>query len=226
MNSNGKTLRVIRGARLILPDEVTSGSIGIDNGHIVSIGREPSDAPAEVIDGTNLTVYPGFIDVHIHGAHGVDTMAATGEELDGASVWLASQGVTGWLPTLVPGPVEEYDRAIAAIEKAAPMDHGARVLGVHYEGPFVNTAQCGALRTQFFRTHSRTADIDDLPTLQFPGRHLMTLAPEVVGGIELISELIKRGWIVSLGHTKADFDVLDQALAAGARHMTHFMTAM
>jgi N-acetylglucosamine-6-phosphate deacetylase len=127
---------------------------------------------------------------------------------------------------LVPGPVEEYQRAVFAIEQASGFKQGARILGVHYEGPFVNSAQCGALRTQYFRTYSRTEDIDDLPTVQFPGRHLMTLAPEVEGGIELINQLTKRGWIISIGHTSADFDVLDQAMAAGARHMTHFMNAM
>ena len=226
MDSNSKSLRVIPDARLILPDGVITGAIGIDNGRIVSIGRAPSAAPADVIDGANLIVYPGFIDVHIHGANGVDTMAANGGDLARASVWLASQGVTGWMPTLVPGPVEEYQRAVSAIEQAGCFKQGARILGVHYEGPFVNSSQCGALRTQFFRTYSRTEDIDDLPTVPFPARHLMTLAPEVDGGIELINELTKRGWIVSIGHTRAEFDVLDQALAAGARHMTHFMNAM
>src|SRR5687767_1017181 len=226
MNSNRKTSRIIRGARLVLPGEVTTGSIGIDNGRIVFIGREPSATKTDVIDATNLTVYPGFIDVHIHGANGIDTMAADGEHLAQASVWLASKGVTSWMPTLVPGPVEEYQQAVAAIDQASGFKQGARILGVHYEGPFVNSAQCGALRTQFFRTYSRTEDIDDLPTVQFPARHLMTLAPEVEGGIELIRELTKRGWIVSIGHTRADFDVLDQSLAAGARHMTHFMNAM
>ena len=226
MNLNGKTIRVIRGARLILPDKVTTGSIGIDNGRIVFIGSEPTGAPADVIDGANVTVYPGFIDVHIHGANGIDTMAADGEHLAQASIWLASQGVTGWMPTLVPGPVEEYQRAVSAIEQASGFKRGARILGVHYEGPFVNSAQCGALRTQFFRAYSRPADISDLPAVQSPRRNLMTLAPEVEGGINLINELTQRGWIISIGHTKADFDLLDQALAAGARHMTHFMNAM
>ena len=226
MNSNSKTLRVIRGARLILPDEVFTGSIGVDDGRIVFISRETSGAPAEVIDGTNLTVLPGFIDVHIHGANGVDTMAADANDLTRASVWLVSQGITGWMPTLVPGPLEEYQRAVSAIEQVHGSGKGARILGVHYEGPFVNSAQCGALRTQFFRTYSRIEDIEDLPTVQFQGKHLMTLAPEVDGVIDLINELTKRGWIVSIGHTKADFDLLDEALAAGARHMTHFMNAM
>jgi N-acetylglucosamine-6-phosphate deacetylase len=61
---------------------------------------------------------------------------------------------------------------------------------------------------------------------QFEAKHMMTIAPEIDGGVELVAELAKRGWIVSIGHTRADLGVLDQAFAAGARHMTHFMNAM
>ena len=227
MTETGTTRRLLDGAQLVLPDRVITGSILIDNGRIVSVGSEWTSERVEVIDATNLTIYPGFIDVHIHGANGVDTMAASGEDVARTAVWLASQGVTGWMPTLVPGPVDDYQRAVAAIEQANGFHRGARILGVHYEGPFVNSAQCGALRTQFFRTYSNAKDLDDLTTVRsFKGKHLMTVAPEVAGGIELINELVIRGWIVSIGHTKADFDVLDQALSAGAKHMTHFMNAM
>ncbi|HEY5883297.1 MAG TPA: N-acetylglucosamine-6-phosphate deacetylase [Pyrinomonadaceae bacterium] len=227
MTKTGTTQRFLKNGQLVLPDEVITSSILIDSGRIVSVGHEVNSGASETIDAAGLTIYPGFIDVHIHGGNGVDTMAANGEDLVRASVWLASQGATGWMPTLVPGPVEEYQRAVSAIEQAHDSGKGARILGVHYEGPFVNSAQCGALRTKFFRTYSNAKDLDDLPTVRsFRGNHLMTVAPEVDGGIELINELVRRGWIVSIGHTKADFDVLDQALIAGAKHMTHFMNAM
>jgi len=104
---------------------------------------------------------------------------------------------------------------------------GARVLGVHYEGPFVNDQQCGALHREHFRTFKNIDDLNSLPTLDQPGVvHMMTVAPEIDGGIELIKELASRGWVASIGHTRATTDVLDQAFAAGARHMTHFMNAM
>jgi N-acetylglucosamine-6-phosphate deacetylase len=187
------------------------------------IGTEKS----EQLDLQGLTVLPGFIDLHIHGAVGVDTMEADADGLKRVSRFLASKGVTAWMPTLVPASVNDYRRAVSAIEEAQADDEGARILGVHYEGPFVNSAQCGALRPQFFRTFSGPSDLDDLPTIKrFPSQHMMTLAPEIDGGVELITELARRSWIVSIGHTKADLDVLDQAFAAGARHMTHFMNAM
>jgi N-acetylglucosamine-6-phosphate deacetylase len=107
---------------------------------------------------------------------------------------------------------------------------GARILGVHYEGPFVNSAQCGALHSQFFRMYSSARDLDSLPTIQGnstqTAKHVMTVAPEINGGVELVRELNRRGWIVSIGHTCAGFDLLDKAREAGAHHLTHFMNAM
>ena len=101
----------------------------------------------------------------------------------------------------------------------------ARVVGVHYEGPFVNLEQCGALHREHFRTFEKQNELDGLPRLS-TGRMMMTVAPEVAGGIELIRELRREGWIVSIGHTRADVETLNAAFEAGARHMTHFMNAM
>jgi len=186
------------------------------------------------MDLAGLSLYPGFIDVHIHGAVGVDTTNATAADLLRVSEFLTTRGVTGWLPTLVPAADADYSRAIDAIAAAMKTQraadgpsHGARLLGVHYEGPFVNSSQCGALHTEFFKSFSGAADLDDLPTIDDQRAvHLITLAPEVDGGVELIAELRRRGWIVALGHTRADVVRLDQAFAAGARHLTHFMNAM
>lgn len=223
---------LLRNCRAVLPKHISEKTNILIQGRLIKTIFDSSasvDISSEVsiLDLEGRSLYPGFIDMHIHGSDGVDTMESDGKAIARASRFLASQGVTGWMPTLVPAPLEDYQRAIAAIEDAASDTAGARVLGVHYEGPFVNSSQCGALRTQFFRTYSDESSIDDLPTLKkFAGKHMMTLAPEVDGVIELVSELHQRGWIVSIGHTRADFDLLDQALAAGARHMTHFMNAM
>jgi len=158
---------------------------------------------------------------------GVDMMAASAADVDQVSQFLAARGVTGWLPTLVPAAAVDYARAIKSINEATNPIVGARILGVHYEGPFVNSVQCGALHVQFFRSFSGAADLDDLPGLsEERAKHMITLAPEIAGGVELVRELTRRGWIVSLGHTRADFEILDKAFAAGARHMTHFMNAM
>jgi len=186
-----------------------------------------------VLDLTGMTLFPGFLDIHIHGAVGVDTMNAGADDFHRASVFLARNGITGWLPTLVPDTSGSYQRAISAIaelmtEQQSDLPQGgARALGVHYEGPFVNDQQCGALHREHFRTFRDLDDLSSIPRLtDSDAIHMMTVAPEIEGGIKLIEALTKQGWIVSIGHTRATCDLLDQAMHAGARHMTHFMNAM
>lgn len=227
-----KTL-VLSGARLVTPvGLIENRSLLIEDGLITRIDddeRLRAAGPVLVLDGQ--TVWPGFIDVHIHGAVGIDVMTATVDELAHIGEFLARSGVTTWLPTLVPGADSEYKHANNSIEelmkRQEDLQPAARAVGVHYEGPFVNTNQCGALRTQFFRTFTNVADLEPIVFPQVEGaRRMMTLAPEIEGGVALVAELVRRGWVISIGHTRAGVDVLDAARNAGARHMTHFPNAM
>lgn len=215
----------LRDASVVIPGKVlTEATVMVERGRIAAVDRASAQAD-EDISLSGLTLFPGFIDLHMHGAVGVDTMRATAAEFVRVSQFLSSQGVTAWMPTLVPAAAEEYASAIESMGAVMQSSDGAEILGVHYEGPFVNTGQCGALHTNFFRTFTSEKDLEDLPQLA-TGKHLMTVAPEVEGGIELIRYLVGRGWIISLGHTRADVSMLDQAFNAGAMHMTHFMNAM
>lgn len=228
---------ILHGGRVVMADHVLeNATIIIADGRIQSVSVSTAEGDAaggQRFDLRGTTIFPGFIDIHIHGAVDVDTMAATSDDLLSVSQFLATQGVTGWLPTLVPAPDADYAKAVAAIEGSmqrqseAQLPLGARVLGVHYEGPFVNALQCGALRSEHFKTYS---EISDVAALAIPRNQravrFMTLAPEIEGGIELVAELVGRGWVASIGHTRAAVEVLDRAFEAGARHMTHFMNAM
>ena len=231
---------ILRGARVVLPQRIAeNANVLIKGGRIASITNAPvADLIPQALeqDLPGLTLFPGFVDVHIHGAVGVDTMAATADDLGRICEFLVSQGVTAWLPTLVPATQDNYESAVRVIEElmsaqmptgGASHGDGARVLGVHYEGPFVNTAQCGALHSHHFKSFSQPSDLGVLPTPKDRrAARMMTVAPEVEGGVDLVRELNKGGWTVSIGHTRASVEVLDQACAAGARHMTHFMNAM
>src|SRR5205085_6969823 len=231
--AHGKLL--LRNARLVLPHKVVEdAALLVTEGRIARIweraGGEDAQAD-ELLELDSATIFPGFIDVHIHGAVGVDTLTATADDLHKVAHFLAKQGVTGWLPTLVPAPDEDYARAVEAIaqlmrEQAARPPAG-RAVGVHYEGPFVNRAQCGALRTAFFRSYHTPTDVELLPRVSHESAaHMITVAPEIEGGVELVRELTARGFVVSIGHTRADVATLAAAQAAGARHMTHFFNAM
>lgn len=234
---------LLRNAALVLPDGIIDrGTILVEDGLISALDESNAleVSGAESIDLSGTTILPGFIDFHIHGAVGVDVMAATPDGLREVSRYLASQGVTAWVPTFVPASDENYASAIRAISETMQSSEsserarsvqaadrvGARVLGVHYEGPFVNSAQCGALHVEYFKSYASAADLDRLPVVDETRVRMITLAPEVEGGVELVRELKRRGWVISIGHTRASLDVLDQAFNAGARHMTHFMNAM
>ena len=126
---------LLRGARVVTPSGVLErADVQVERGRIARVtSREPdanahdadapeTDAPdtdtrgAETLDLSGLTLYPGFVDVHIHGSVGVDLMEAAAEDLHRVARFLASHGVTTWIPTLVPGPLEEYRRAVSAVE--------------------------------------------------------------------------------------------------------------
>jgi N-acetylglucosamine-6-phosphate deacetylase len=222
---------LLRGARVVAPEGIlTNKAVLVEGDQIRQIVDANTQAAATLnIDG--LTLWPGFIDVHIHGAAGVDVMTANQDQLYKVSCLLAESGVTTWLPTLVPAPDGDYRKAVNSIEelmlKQPDLPPAARAVGLHYEGPFVNEQQCGALRKQFFRTFSEPSDLERLAVPSGEGvQKMITLAPEVDGGIELVTELVRRGWIVSIGHTRANIEQLDAARHAGARHMTHFLNAM
>ncbi len=229
MNSpSNEEILVLENAHVVLPDRVIeTGSVVIERGLIAAKPDGPEKTKARTIDLSGLFLLPGFIDVHIHGAIGIDAMDASAQQLGDVGEFLASQGITSWLPTLVPATSEQFSRAIDEIAKSMilPQPSCARVLGVHYEGPFVNSAQCGALHPEHFKTYSGP---DELAWLRVPENsvRMITLAPEIEGGVELVRELKARGWVISIGHTRAELATLELAFEAGARHMTHFMNAM
>jgi len=219
---------LLRNTTVILPNEQAKNvSVLIENGEIAQITNKKIPAD-QTLDLSNATLYVGFIDIHNHGAVGVDVNSASAKDLREVSKFLAGKGVTAWLPTLVPDSDENYRKIIKAIDELMETQTGepiAQILGVHYEGVFANEKMCGALRPQFFKTFKNGDEIKELPRLK-NGIHLTTLAPEVENGIELIKELKKQNWIVSIGHTKADSHTLDRAFGAGAKHLTHFFNAM
>lgn len=228
-----KQMKQTGNLKSILLKGVQEGStIVVNKEHITGISSNMEVENVEqVFDLQGARLFAGFIDVHNHGAIGIDCNDASADALHEVSKFLAKNGVTAWLPTLVPDSIENYQKSIDAIDELMETqdrrEPAARVLGVHYEGPFVSEKQCGALRTRYFKDFAKGDETDSLPKLKTAdARHLITVAPEIPGGIALIKELKRRDWIVSIGHTRAEVETLDAASAAGARHLTHFFNAM
>lgn len=233
----------LHNANVVLPDRIQRGGVVIRDGRIAQVfsdGQTPAGGAAdETIDLKGAHLAPGLIDIHIHGSAGVDVQQAGHEQLQTLSEFLLAEGVTGYFATFVPTDERGYQEAIAAIasfinvqhdERARGQARGAQILGIHFEGPFVSRNRCGALKTEHFRAY----DGDPRSIQVFTGgdehspayARLMTLAPEIAGGLELIRELTAAGVRAFIGHTEADPETLDKALEAGARHITHFPNAL
>ncbi len=215
------------GAEIVFPQETRQTSLLIQNNRIIEVSDKLQIAD-EIIDLKNTTILPGFIDIHNHGAIGFDVNKANSDDLIEIGKFLARNGVTSWLPTLVPDSDLRYRMLIDAIDGVMAVQQElpvAQIVGVHYEGIYANIKMCGALRPKYFKSFVPPSNEIPLPMLK-AGVHLMTLAPEINNGIDFIKTLRKKGWIISIGHTSADIETLEAASAAGANHFTHMFNAM
>ena len=216
---------MLKNCRISADESGRAWDVAVVGDRIEAVG--PAVASSVGRDCSGLTVFSGFIDVHNHGAVGVDVNEADVDGLVAVATFLAKEGVTAWMPTLVPDSDEVYRRVINAIDRLMEIQSDmpiAQAVGVHYEGVFANEKMCGALRPEFFKPFTGR-EVAELPRLK-NGVHMTTFAPEVENGVELAAELTRQGWVASIGHTKADVATLDRASAAGAKHVTHFFNAM
>lgn len=202
-------------------------TVHVTRGRIASIG-DPAGARAGVLDLEGLTLLPGFIDLHIHGAGGYDAHAG---EIGRLAAWLPRVGVTAFLPTLAAGPRDRTLMALRAIQerrtaqRSAPPGTGAIVLGAHLEGPYLQPSHAGAIPAQYLRP----VDARDAAELlgAAPGLvRVMTIAPDLPGALDLIGDITRAGIVASIGHTAADYELALRATGAGAAHVTHLFNAM
>lgn len=212
---------------------IDKGFIYIKDGKISETGQAtalPDEyRHAEVIElPENSTVVPGFIDVHIHGAGGADTMDATTEALNTMASILPQEGTTSFLATTI---TQDKDEILKALRNAADYisNHNqsgkAEVIGVHLEGPFINETRKGAQPAD----HIFAPDVELFAKLQeAAGNHirLVTLAPEKENGYEFITYLAENGVIASIGHSDATYGQMAEAVKAGATHVTHLFNGM
>jgi N-acetylglucosamine-6-phosphate deacetylase len=191
-----------------------------DDGRIAALEGEPVD---EATARQGRCFVPGFIDLHVHGGGGADTMEG-GEAVATLARTHAQHGTTALLATTMTAPRDEIEAALRAL---APQVHqrpagGARVLGVHLEGPYLNPARLGAQPD--FASTATLAEVLALHALA-PIR-LVTIAPELPGHLALIVELRRAGFVVQLGHSAARYEDGVAALQAGASGFTHLFNAM
>jgi N-acetylglucosamine-6-phosphate deacetylase len=228
---------VVAGGDLILPDRVvTAGSLVIDSGRIVAIeaGRV-APAGAEIVDASDCYVAPGFIDVHVHGLHGHDTLDG-GDAVAQIAALLPRYGVPAFCPTTVACSPDDLRHVLQQIRQArvTPVAGSARVLPAHLESNFINPEYRGAQPAACLRSPAdrpKEGSFSGRDVLGVIGAHkpdvgIVTLAPELPGAIDLVRTLVAAGHRVALGHSGADFDTAIAAIEAGARHATHLFNRM
>lgn len=212
---------LLRGRGILPGGELAEAEVELIGGIIAYAGAPRAGAGrAREHDGW---IAPGFIDLHLHGGGGGDTMDATPRALEAMAGWAARGGTTGFLATTMSAPAGDIARAA---DNAASYQGrgGARLLGIHLEGPYINPEYAGA--------HAPDAIIAELEGAQRlvartgPLLRRVTLAPELLGATELASWLSRRGVVVSLGHTGATYAQMVAARAAGASMVTHTFNAM
>ncbi len=198
----------------------------IKSGRIQRIGPADQDCDATLeINARGRILSPGFIDLHIHGAGGFDTLAGTDSSIRTISQTLAKFGTTSYLATttVLPGTMQTY---LPKIANAVNRDlGGATILGIHLEGPFVNPKRRGGLFPEGLYEPSEQA-LDRLLKLTDGTLKMMTIAPELDKNFTIIKRLLDIGAVPSFGHSDASYDQAKAVFDLGVNHVTHLYNAM
>lgn len=186
---------------------------------IVSASEIDEDA-GNIIHYTG-TLMPGFIDIHIHGAGGADTMDASYEALATIAETIVRSGTTSFLATTMTMEQKQIEKSLEAVRSFMEVQSsGAQCLGAHLEGPFINPAMKGAQNERFIQPPTKDWIEPYLDSIK-----LITLAPEMDPDFTFIKEL-KDEVVLSIGHSKADYDTAVKSFKAGIKHVTHCFNAM
>jgi N-acetylglucosamine-6-phosphate deacetylase len=200
--------------RLLRDGWLLPGRITFEGVRIVAVEHDPSVVEERI-------VAPGFIDLQVNGGHGID-FGEEPERMAEVAAWLPETGCTSFLPTIISSFADRYRRVFDTLPAIEGGD-GARVLGLHLEGPFLAAEKKGAHALEAIEA-ADDALFDEL--LGEDAVRLVTLAPERTGALQRIARLVERGVLVSLGHTNATYEQFEAGIDAGARMATHLFNAM
>jgi N-acetylglucosamine-6-phosphate deacetylase len=220
----------LRGGRVLTPaGELAPYTLLLEGALIHGLipAGEPIPAGTRELDVTGCVVAPGFIDTHVHGGAGHNFMEGTPEALAAISRHMVCGGVTACLATTTSSGLNDLVRALGNAEAARrqPVDGQVQILGAHMEGPFVNPKFRGVHAETQVR-EATAAELEAILAAAGQGLKVVTLAPEIPGGMETTRMFASRGVQVSLGHSGASYQEARAALAAGVRRGTHLFNAM
>ena len=226
---------VLLAKELLTPiEKIGDAALVLEDGVIAAVGPRDTvsfPAHAQIVDLGDSILTPGLIDIHIHGGGGRDVMEGSDDALAAVEGMMFRHGVTSYCPTTVTAPVDSTLSALAALGKAVeragdkPQSGRAQPLGVHLEGPFLSHARRGVHPP--LQLQQVSIELFNQMWDAARGRiRMLTIAPELDGALDLVTDAAQRGVRVSLGHSNATLAQALAGVAAGARHATHTFNAM
>lgn len=214
---------LFKNAEVILENKTERLSVLVDGDKVIKIAENIEVDDAETIDCDGLYLAPGFIDLHVHGGGGISCMCCDANKIKTMAKAHALHGTTSILPTTLAAPVEQLLEVTEYIKKASESCTDSNILGVHFEGPYLNPENRGAQSI-----NNILSPLKDAPTplLEYWDKvKMMGVAPEIDGAFPLGEKLKEKGIVVSVAHTKADYDTTIEALDHGFSDFTHLYNA-
>ncbi|SCY36642.1 N-acetylglucosamine-6-phosphate deacetylase [Alkaliphilus peptidifermentans] len=216
-------MNAIINGRIILRDKILDNKVLIYDEKIIIISDDIPDDEIEVLDAKGQYISPGFIDIHIHGAFGYDTMDDNPKAIEAISQKICQNGVTGILATTMTMPLDDISKALKRIGEAMKNRHkGASVFGAHLEGPFINPIKKGAQSDKYIidPDYNLIKEFHDVIKI-------ITIAPEVDENLSFIKNVKKHHEIaMSMGHSNATYEEAMDAISAGVESATHIFNGM
>jgi N-acetylglucosamine-6-phosphate deacetylase len=214
---------VLAGARVVLPDGIVEGGrVTIEGGTIVPNRDSGQASTPETLDLTGHWIVPGFVDIHVHGGGGASFSSDRTEEILTVVDTHRRHGTTTMLASTVTGDLDDLARQAALLSELVEQ---GELAGIHFEGPFISPHRCGAHKPSLLRDPD-PADVRKLVDASRGAARMMTLAPELPGGLESVRLLTEHGVIAAVGHTDAAYEATLKAIDAGATVATHLFNAM
>lgn len=202
------------------------GDVTVDGDRIVSAGTGGALPAGDAVDASEWVLTPGLLDIHIHGAFGIDIMSASTDELVALTQKLPQFGVTGFFPTTVAATGDRILGAIRNVRQAAEKhEPGTAIDGIHIEGPFVSHEKKGAFDPAMLRDPD-CAEYDRFAEAAKGLKLRITAAPELNGACAFYRHVHEKGGLVTIGHTNATKEIALKGLDAGATCFTHLFNAM
>ncbi|MEA4826696.1 MAG: N-acetylglucosamine-6-phosphate deacetylase [Clostridium sp.] len=211
---------------LVSNNKFITGDLLVNDNVIEEIGSIKEEEAEDKIDAKGLKVIPGLIDIHTHGGMGIDIVDCSEDELDRLSRFYASNGVTGYLATVGTVSKDKITASLIKIKESMERGNdGAKILGVHMEGPYISKEFKGAQNEEDIRKPD-AQEFKEFSRLSGDNIKLITIAPELEGAIDFINTISKEGVVISIGHCGCSYETSIKAIDAGAKSATHFLNGM